>query len=207
MQGFHIAYIRVSSADQHLDRQKEKLASCRIDKWFEDHASGKNTIRPGFQQMMEFCREGDHLYVASMDRLARNLKDLLETVQKLQRKKVALTFLKENITLSAEKESSPINKLLLSMMGAVAEFERALILERQKEGIEIAKKKGVYKGRKPLSSTVIEQAQKKYRDGVPITRIAKDLGVGRSSLYRHGIRLGGLENESVLRSPESIRNA
>lgn len=180
-----IAYIRVSTADQHLDRQKETLTSYHIDKWFEDKASGKNTIRTGFQQMMEFCREGDHLYVASMDRLARNLKDLLETVQTLQQKKVSITFVKENISLSAEKEASPINKLLLSMMGAVAEFERALILERQKEGIAIAKRKGVYKGRKPIAAEILELARKKHQEGIPVTRIAKDLKIGRATLYRH----------------------
>lgn len=141
-----VAYARVSSQDQNLDRQLEAFKLITPDRIFTDKLSGKNIDRPGFQDMMDYVRDGDHLYVASMDRLARNLKDLLEVTESLQKKGVAVHFLKENISLDPTGDQSPIAKLLLSMMGAVAEFERSLIRERQAEGIAIAKTRGVYKG-------------------------------------------------------------
>lgn len=140
-----VAYARVSSQDQNLDRQLEAFKLITPDRIFTDKLSGKNIDRPGFQDMMDYVRDGDHLYVASMDRLARNLKDLLEVTESLQKKGVAVHFLKENISLDPTGDQSPIAKLLLSMMGAVAEFERSLIRERQAEGIAIAKTRGVYK--------------------------------------------------------------
>ena len=126
-----------------------------------------------------------HLYVASMDRLARNLKDLLEVSELLQKKGVAIHFLKENLSLIPSGDQSPISKLLLSMMGAVAEFERALIRERQAEGIALAKTRGVYKGRSPVSATLISQAKEKIAMGVPISRVAKNLKIGRTTIYKY----------------------
>lgn len=180
-----VAYARVSSQDQNLDRQLEMFNSIKPDRIFTDKASGKNMDRPGFQNMLSYVRDGDHLYVASMDRLARNLKDLLEISELLQNKGVAIHFLKENLSLIPSGDQSPISKLLLSMMGAVAEFERSLIRERQAEGIAIAKTRGVYKGRPPVSPELISQAQEKIAMGVPISRVAKNLKIGRTTIYKY----------------------
>ena len=180
-----VAYARVSSQDQNLDRQLEMFKSIKPDRIFTDKASGKNMDRLGFQDMLSYVRDGDHLYVASMDRLARNLKDLLEVSELLQKKGVAIHFLKENLSLIPSGDQSPISKLLLSMMGAVAEFERALIRERQAEGIALARTRGVYKGRAPVSATLISQAKEKIAMGVPISRVAKNLKIGRTTIYKY----------------------
>lgn len=180
-----IGYARVSTEDQKLDRQLEQLRALTLDRVFEDKASGKNLERPAFVEMMNYVRAGDILYVCSMDRLAHNLQDLLEVTQRLQNKGVTVHFLKENLMLSPEGEGQPISKLLLSMMGAVAEFERSLIRERQREGIEIAKKRGAYKGRKPLDEKLVEEARKLYQQGVPISTLARRLNVSRPSLYKY----------------------
>lgn len=180
-----VGYARVSSEDQNLDRQKETFSKCGVERVFEDKASGKDTNRPGFHDMMKFVRDGDHLYVASMDRLARNLKDLLSVTETLQEKGVSVHFVKENISLYPNGDQSPISKLLVAMMGAVAEFERSLIKERQAEGIALAKKRGVYKGRMPISPAIIDKAKERIELGVPIARVAKDLKVGRTTLYKY----------------------
>lgn len=180
-----VAYARVSSQDQNLDRQLEMFKSIKPDRIFTDKASGKNMDRPGFQEMLSYVREGDHLYVASMDRLARNLKDLLEVSEQLQKKGVAIHFLKENLSLVPSGDQSPVSKLLLSMMGAVAEFERSLIRERQAEGIALAKTRGVYKGRTPISPELISQAKAKIAMGIPISRVAKNLRIGRTTIYKY----------------------
>ena len=117
-----VGYARVSSSDQHLDRQLAQFEKLGIEKVFSDKVSGKNTDRPGFQQMIEYVRDGDELYVCSMDRMARNLKDLLSITESLQKKGVSIHFLKENISLVPKGESSAMTKLLMAMMGAVAEF-------------------------------------------------------------------------------------
>lgn len=126
-----VGYARVSSVDQNLDRQLVQLKAENVEKLFIDKVSGKNLDRPGFSAMMEYVREGDVLVICSMDRLARSLMDLLDVTRKLQNKGVTIKFLKEKIELSASGETSAISKLLLAMMGAVAEFERSLIRERQ----------------------------------------------------------------------------
>lgn len=180
-----VGYARVSTIDQNPDRQIEKLESLNVEKLFVDKASGKNTSRPGFQAMMNYVREGDVLVICSMDRLARNLFDLLSITKELQEKGGTVRFLKENIDLSPTGETSAISKLLLSMMGAVAEFERSLIKERQREGIALAKAKGIYRGRKPLDQTKIQEAQKLITQGVPRAKVARDLKIGRTSLYRY----------------------
>ena len=183
--GYKIGYVRVSTVDQNTDRQEEELRLRGIENFFIDKASGKNTERPALNNLIDFVREGDHVYVCSMDRLARNLKDLLTLVQLLETKKVSITFLQGDITFDAMEKSSSINKLLLSMLGAVAEFERSIILERQREGIAIAKARGVYKGRKPIDPALLDKAFQKHKEGVPVARIAKDLNIGRSTLFRY----------------------
>lgn len=180
-----IGYARVSSVDQHLDRQLAQFKERGIEKIFTDKVSGKNTDRPGFQQMMEFVREGDELYVCSMDRMARNLKDLLSITETLQDKGVSVHFLKENISLVPTGEKSALTKLLMAMIGAVAEFERSLILERQREGIEQAKKRNVYKGRVPIDQETIEKARQMVNDGMSKVVVAKKLGIGRTTLYKY----------------------
>ena len=131
----NIAYVRVSSLDQNEQRQNEALQKHNIDKWFTEKISGKNTNRPELQAMLEFVREGDTIYIHDFSRLARSTKDLLEIAEQLNNKGVDLVSNKENIDTS-----TPTGKLMLTMLGAIAEFERQNLLERQREGIEIAKR-------------------------------------------------------------------
>lgn len=180
-----VAYARVSTSDQNLARQLEALKLYEPDKIFTDQVSGKNLERPGFNQMLEYVREGDMIYVCSLDRLARNLNDLLETIKCLQARGVSIHFLKENILIGSDAKTSSMSKLILSIMGAVAEFERALIRERQQEGIDLAKKRGVYKGRAPIAEDKIAEAKKLYELGVPLSKISQQLKISRSTLYRH----------------------
>lgn len=184
MKGQIVGYARVSSADQNLARQLEQLKSENTDKIFEDKASGATIKRPAFQQMMEYIREGDTIVVCSMDRLARNLTDLLNTTKELQAKGVSIRFIKESILLDASGNDVAMTKLLMSMLGAVAEFERSMIRERQREGIELAKKRGVYKGRKPTDVAIIEKAREQINLGIPLAKVAREIGIARSTLYR-----------------------
>jgi len=143
-----VGYTRVSSLDQNLDRQLEGIA---LDKAFAHNASGKNATRPQLEALLGFVREGDTVIVHSMDRLARNLDDLRAIVRTLTARVVRLEFVTEQLTFTGE--DSPIANLLLSVMGAFAEFERALIRERQREGIALAKQRGAYRGRRKALTT------------------------------------------------------
>lgn len=180
-----VGYARVSSVDQNLDRQLERLRSENVEKLFMDKASGKDTERPEFQAMMNYLRDGDALLVCSMDRLARNLFDLLDVTKQLQNKGVTIRFLRENIELSPTGETSAISKLLLAMMGAVAEFERSMIRERQREGIALAKARGAYLGRKPLDPNTVAEAKRQVALGISKSKVARDLKISRTSLYRY----------------------
>ena len=180
-----VGYARVSSVDQHLDRQLAQLKDEHVEKFFVDKVSGKNLDRPGFAAMMEYVREGDVLVICSMDRLARSLMDLLNVTRTLQNKGVTVRFLKEKIELSPSGETSAISKLLRAMMGAVAEFERSLIRERQQQGIALAKARGVYRGRKPVDNELLEEAKRRIAAGVPKTKVAKNLKIGRTTLYKY----------------------
>lgn len=140
-----VAYVRVSTVDQNEERQIEGLKKNNIDKWFIEKVSAKDTKRPQLQAMLDYVRDGDILYIHDFSRLARSTKDLLDIVERLQEKGVELVSNKENVDTS-----TPTGKLMLTMIGAIYEFERANLLERQREGIEIAKRKGVYKGRKAV---------------------------------------------------------
>lgn len=180
MSGQVCGYVRVSSTTQNPERQLEALADC--DRLFEDRVSGKSTERPALTEMLAYVREGDTVRVVSLDRLARNLDDLRRLVTQLTDKGVRVEFIKEALTFTGE--DSALSKLLLNMMGAFAEFERSLIRERQADGIAIAKANGVYKGRKPsLTSEQVEQARRKVEQGIPKSKIARDLGVSRQTLY------------------------
>lgn len=175
-----IGYQRVSTADQNTERQLDGVA---VDKMFTDHASGKSTDRPQLAAALDYAREGDTLVVHSMDRLARNLEDLRRIVRELTGNGVAVEFVKESLTFTGE--DSPMNTLLLSMLGAVAEFERSMILERQREGIAVAKAKGVYKGRKPtLDDEQVQQLRDRRAAGESPTVLAKEYDVSRQTIYR-----------------------
>lgn len=176
-----IGYVRVSSVDQNPERQLEGL---ELDKMFLDKASGKNTDRPQLEAMIDYVRNGDVVFVHSMDRLARNLDDLRRVVFKLTDKDVKIQFVKENFSFTGE--DSAMSKLLLSMMGAFAEFERSIIKERQLEGIAIAKKKGVYSGRKPsLDEDKLEELNRLLDEGEKKSEIARKLKISRETLYRY----------------------
>lgn len=142
----NVAYVRVSSLEQNEARQLEALEKYNIDKWFTEKVSGKDTNRPELQRLLEYVRDGDTVYVHDFSRLARSTKDLLELVETLQNKGVHLVSNKENMDTS-----TATGKLMVTMMAAIAEFERANLLERQREGIAIAKAKGMYKGRKAVA--------------------------------------------------------
>ena len=157
--GQHIAYVRVSTVEQNESRQVEALSKHDIDKWFTEKISGKNTQRAELQKMLEFVREGDTVFIHDLSRLARSTKDLLEIVDLLQSKGVELVSNKESIDTS-----TATGKLMLTMIGAIAEFERANLLERQREGIAIAKSQGKYRGRKPVNidKNEFQEQYKKY---------------------------------------------
>ncbi len=181
MTGLRGGYKRVSTVDQNTGRQLEGIP---IDKTFEDKAGGKNTVRPQLQAALDFCREGNTLVVHSMDRLARNLTDLRLLVKNLTDKGVAVQFVKESLTFTGE--DSPMANLLLSMLGAVAEFERALILERQREGIALAKAAGKYKGRRPiLSADTIMKIRQRVTAGEKKAALAREFCVSRETIYSY----------------------
>lgn len=181
MTGKTIGYSRVSSLEQNASRQLEGLT---LDKVFTDKASGKDAIRPGLQALLDYIREGDTLIVHSMDRLARNLVDLRKLVHELTQQQISIHFIKENLTFTGE--DSPMANLLMSIMGAVAEFERALILERQAEGIALAKAKGVYKGRtRKLTPELCARIDEGIAAGQHKAAIARALGITRQTLYVH----------------------
>ena len=181
MTGKRIGYVRVSANDQNPARQ---LDGVQIDKKFVEYASGKSTNRPELKAMLEFVREDDTVIVHSMDRLARNQTDLKTLVFGLVANKVSVHFVNINMTFTGD--DSPIARFMLDMLGAVAELERAFIRERQAEGIAIAKAQGRYKGRAiKLNRKMIEELENRLthtRDSK--TKIAKDLGISRFTLYR-----------------------
>jgi len=185
MDGQRIGYVRVSSFEQNPDRQLEAVSVART---FTDKASGKDTKRPELDQLLAFVREGDTVVVHSMDRLARNLDDLRRIVQDLTRRGVRIEFVKECLTFTGE--DSPMANLMLSVMGAFAEFERALLRERQREGITLAKQRGAYRGRKPaLNSEQIIEVKRRIAAGEQKAQVARDMGISRETVYQY-LRVG-----------------
>ena len=179
--GKRVGYIRVSSVDQNEARQLEGVD---VDKRFTDKVSGKSMDRPQLQAAMDYLRDGDVLVVHSMDRLARNLDDLRKVVLGLTGRGVVVEFVKEHLTFTSEDNA--MSKLLLSVMGAFAEFERSLIRERQREGIALAKKAGVYKGRKPsLTPEQVQQLQARAGAGEKRAALAREFGISRETLYSY----------------------
>ncbi len=176
-----IGYVRLSTVEQNTARQ---LVGITLDRVFEEKVSAKNIgNRPVLREMLGFIRDGDDLYVHSMDRLALNLKDLLTLVTTITDKGVTLHFVKENLTFEAKAKATPFNKLLLGLLGSVVEFERELILERQREGIAQAKARGAYKGRKSIAPEKIEKAKELLAQGMTRTEAAKTVGMGRTTLF------------------------
>jgi DNA invertase Pin-like site-specific DNA recombinase len=179
--GQRIAYVRVSSVDQNPGRQLDGL---QVDRTFIDKASGKDTTRPQLQELILYVRTGDTVIVHSMDRLARNLDDLRRIVRTLADKGAHVEFVKEHLTFTGD--DSPLSQLLLSVMGAFAEFERALIRERQLEGIALAKQRGAYRGRKKsLSEAAVTELRQRLNSGVTKAQLARDFGISRETLYTY----------------------
>jgi DNA invertase Pin-like site-specific DNA recombinase len=186
--GQQVGYTRVSTALQNTARQLDGVS---LDRVFEDRASGKDANRPELVACMKHLREGDTLHIHSMDRLARNLDDLRHIVNELNERGVVIAFHKEQMTFrpvkdQTDKQAADMARLMLSIMGAVAEFERAMILERQREGIAIAKAEGKYKGRKPkLLPEQVNQIRARAQAGENKTKLAKEYGISRDTLYTH----------------------
>lgn len=181
MIGQQVGYIRVSTLTQNTDRQLDGVA---LDRTFTDKVSGKDVKRPELTACLKHLRDSDVLHVHSMDRLARNLDDLRSIVKELTSRGVVVQFHKEGLKFTGD--DAPMSQLLLSIMGAVADFERSLILERQREGIAIAKTKGIYKGRKlTLSQEQIAELLAKLSSGAKVTYLAKDFGVSRETVYQY----------------------
>lgn len=180
-QGQKIGYIRVSSVTQNTSRQLDGIS---LDKVFLEKISGKDMIRPELMAMLSYARSGDEVLCHSLDRLGRNLDDIRRLVQQFTEKGVKITFLKEGMTFTGD--DSPMSILMLSMMASFAEFERSLILERQREGIAIAKQRGAYKGRKPsLTSVQAEQLRCRAKQGEKKAQLARAYGISRETLYSY----------------------
>ena len=181
-----IAYIRVSSVDQNTDRQVESIKAQSPDKVFTDKCSGKDTKRPQLEAMLSYIREGDTLVVHSLDRLGRSLDDLRKVVTDLNSRGVVVQFLKENLTFTGDDSDTSLSKLMFNMLGAFAEFERSLIRERQREGIALAKKAGVYRGRKPsLTAEQARDLRKRVASGEKKAVLAREFGISRETLYQY----------------------
>lgn len=180
VEGQVVGYVRVSSVDQNPARQYEAIGD--VDKWFEDKLSGKTRIRPSLEAMLSHVRDGDWVKVSSMDRLARSVIDLHALVDGLVADGVTVEFLKESVVIGPGS-NRPMDRLLLTVLGGIAEFERSIIRERQAEGIGVAKKRGVYE--KPLSLTPaqIDIIRQRTDLGVPKAAIARELDVSRSTVY------------------------
>lgn len=173
-----VGYVRVSTVTQHEDRQLVTMEKFGVEKLFQEKVSGKDKNRPQLQQLLDFVREGDMVIIHDFSRLARSTKDLLEIVEYLNNKKVALISAKENLDTS-----TATGKLMLTMIGAINEFERTNLLERQREGIAVAKKKGKYKGRKEVKIDNFEQYYNKYLNReITKTQLAKELNISRPTL-------------------------
>lgn len=182
--GQRVAYVRVSTVDQNEGRQLEALSGLQVDITFTDKASGKDTQRPQLQAALKHLRKGDVLVVCSMDRLARNMRDLLNLVADLNGRGIAVEFVKENLSFTGD--DNPMSNLMLSILGGVAQFERAIIRERQREGIAVAKAKGVYKGRpKALSNEQSAQIRQRVAAGERKADLAREFGISRYTVYQY----------------------
>lgn len=174
-----VAYVRTSTIEQKEARQVEALEKFNIEKWYVEKVSGKDMKREQLGHMLDFVREGDEVYVMDFSRLSRSVQDLLSIVDLLNEKKVKLVSLKENLDTS-----TPTGKLMLTMIGAIAEFERMNILERQREGIAIAKREGKYKGRKALDLDNWDEVYSAWKnEEITAVAAAQLLGINRGTFY------------------------
>jgi DNA invertase Pin-like site-specific DNA recombinase len=181
--GMRVGYIRVSTVDQNIERQLENVP---LDKSFIDKCSGKDLNRPQFESMMNFVREGDRVIIDSFDRLARNVDHLRTVVKTLNSKGVEVEFIKYNLLFKGD--DSPMSNLILTIIGAIHEFELSLIKERQREGIKIARAKGVYKRRgrdRALKSEEITQLKSFIQEGMNKCWIARKFGITRHTVYKY----------------------
>ena len=173
-----LAYIRVSTVEQNEARQVEAMEKYHIEKWFVEKVSAKDTNRPKLQELLDFAREGDTIHIHDFSRLARSTKDLLDIVEQLNAKGVTLVSNKENVDTS-----TPTGKLMLTMIGAINEFERTNLLERQREGIAIAKRNGVYKGRKEIKIDNFGEHYNRYiTRQITKSALARELKISRPTL-------------------------
>lgn len=178
--GKNVAYVRVSTVEQNEGRQREALQPYAIDKWFVEKISGKNTDRPKLQEMLEYIREDDTVYVEEFSRLGRSTADLLSIVQQIEDAGAKFVSIKEQFDTK-----TPAGKLQMTMLAAISEFERDMILERQREGIALAKREGKYKGRKRISVPNIREYYNRYMTRqANKTQIAEELGISRNTLDR-----------------------
>lgn len=177
----NVAYVRVSTMEQNEGRQVAALGSYEIDKWFTEKCSGKNSNREQLKAMIDFVRENDVVYTESFSRIARNTKDLLDIVETIEKKGAIVKSLKENLDTA-----TPTGKLMLTMIGAMATFEREIMLERQREGISIAKSAGKYKGRQSAAKPANwEQLLDQYKSrAITATELAHRCGVSRPVIYK-----------------------
>jgi DNA invertase Pin-like site-specific DNA recombinase len=183
MTGQRVAYKRVSTVDQNTERQ---LDGVPFDIEFEDKASGKDTNRPALAAMLQHVRAGDAVVVHSIDRLARSTSDLLATVERLNQKGVSVEFVKEGLTFRADKANAR-DELMMTMLAAFAKFERAMIGERQREGIAIAKAAGKYTGsagRSKLTEADKETIRTRAAAGEKKAGLAREFGISRETLYQ-----------------------
>lgn len=173
-----LAYIRVSTVEQNEARQIEAMEKYHIERWFVEKVSAKDTNRPKLQELLDFAREGDTIHIHDFSRLARSTKDLLDIVEQLNAKGVTLVSNKENVDTS-----TPTGKLMLTMIGAINEFERTNLLERQREGIAIAKRNGVYKGRKEIKIDNFGEHYNRYiTRQITKSALARELKISRPTL-------------------------
>lgn len=175
-----IGYIRVSTQEQNTTRQEVMMEQLGVEELYLDKASGKNTDRPQLKKMMEYVRRGDTVIVESISRFARNTRDLLSLIEQLQEKGVEFVSKKEAIDTT-----TPTGKFMLTVFGAVAELEREYILQRQREGIEIAKRQGKYKGRKPLVPPGFQEIVARWKRGeITAVEACRRLGMSKATFYR-----------------------
>lgn len=176
-------YIRVSTVEQNTERQLKDIPCDRV---YEEKISGKDTNRPQLQAMLSNIRAGDTINIHEMSRLARNTRDLLNLVEEITSKGATIVFHKENLTFKGDGKQDPYQKMMMTMLGAVAELERSILLERQREGIAIAKAKGKYKGGKSkLTNEQIAELNDLHTQGMPISRIAKQFKITRPTVYSY----------------------
>lgn len=187
MTGQIIGYARVSTVDQNPERQLSAIRTAvgaEPDRWFTDRASGGSIARPALAAMLGHVRDRDAIVIGSMDRLARSVVDLDKLVTQLTSRGVTVRFLKEGLTFQAAGQADPLAVFQLQVMGAFAQLERALIRDRQREGIEAAKRRGVYRGRaRRLTPEQVTEAKAKISSGVPKAMVARHFGVARQTLY------------------------